>query len=61
MKIKRYELIIEYDPDSDEIESINECIIEDDTQIYFIGNIEAVDVMDDDSIRCLNSFIIGEC
>jgi len=61
MKLKRYELIIEYDPDSDEIESISEAIITNDSQITFIGNILAVDCMDDESIAKITSYTIGEC
>ena len=59
--IKRYELIIEYNSESDEIEVINEEIIEEQVSLQFFGNLDAVDVMDMDSIRKINSFFIGEC
>jgi len=61
MALKRYELIIEYDSDSDEIESVSEYVISDDIQLTFIGNIEAVDCMDDESISMITSYIIAEC
>tara|TARA_R100000278_G_scaffold72720_1_gene57089 strand:- start:13287 stop:13472 length:186 start_codon:yes stop_codon:yes gene_type:complete len=61
MALKRYELIIEYDSDSDEIESVSECVISDDRQLTFIGNIEAIDCMDDESISMITSYIIAEC
>tara|TARA_R110002020_G_scaffold305652_3_gene521531 strand:- start:551 stop:736 length:186 start_codon:yes stop_codon:yes gene_type:complete len=61
MAIKRYELIIEYNPDSDEIETVSESIITDDKEITFIGNIDAVDYMDDEAISMLTSYIIADC
>ena len=57
----KYLLTIEYNPDSDEIESIQEEIIENEPKpIMFLGKGYILDYMDDTSIGTLNSFVIAE-
>ena len=57
----RYLLTIEYNPESDEIESIREEIVENEPQpLMFIGKGYILDYMDEDSICKLNSFVIAE-
>ena len=59
--IIKYLLTIEYNPESEEIESIQEEIIEDSPNpIVFVGNGYILDYMDDASIAQLNSFVIAE-
>ena len=59
--IIKYLLTIEYNPDSEEVESIKEEIVEDSPNpIVFVGKGYILDFMDDASIAQLNSFVIAE-
>tara|TARA_R100000152_G_C6542711_1_gene20232 strand:+ start:250 stop:435 length:186 start_codon:yes stop_codon:yes gene_type:complete len=61
MKKIIYVLTIEYDPDSDSIETMKEEIIEDIQELSFKGNIEVLNSMDDESISMITDYEIGEC
>ncbi len=61
MKKIIYVLTIEYDPDSDSIETMKEEIIENIQELSFKGNIEVLNSMDDESISMITDYEIGEC
>ena len=61
MKKIIYVLTIEYDPDSDSIDTMKEEIIEDIQELSFKGNIEVLNSMDDESISMITDYEIGEC
>jgi hypothetical protein len=60
-KNKQYILTIEYNPDTDRIEFVQEEIVETSPQpIIFTGNAVILDYMDDDAISLINCYEIGE-
>ena len=61
MKKIIYVLTIEYDPDSDSIETMKEEIIEDICQLSFKGNIKVLDSMDDEAISMITDYEVAEC
>ena len=61
MKKIIYVLTIDYDPDSDSIETMKEEIIENIQELSFKGNIEVLNSMDDESISMITDYEIGEC
>ena len=61
MKKIIYVLTIEYDPDSDSIESMKEEIIEDVQELSFKGNLKVLDSMDDEAISMITDYEVAEC
>ncbi len=61
MKKIIYVLTIEYDPDSDSIDTMKEEVIEDVKQLSFKGNIAVLDSMDDEAIGMITDYEIAEC